>query len=76
MGVSYAVVCDEALSATGGASVSLWSRGMESCFSGRDGGVRTTMFGADYAKGPLEAERKFHDAMLNIYRRTKADAGR
>ena len=45
----------------GGASVSLWSRGMESRFSGRDGelsldgGVRTTMFGADYAKGPLMA---------------------
>ena len=45
----------------GGASVSLWSRGMESRFSGRDGelsldgGVRTTMFGADYAQGPLMA---------------------
>ena len=45
----------------GGASVSLWSRGMESRFSGRDGelsldgGVRTTMFGADYARGPLMA---------------------
>ncbi len=45
----------------GGASVSLWSRGMESRFSGQDGelsldgGVRTTMFGADYAKGPLMA---------------------
>ena len=45
----------------GGGSVSLWSRGMESRFSGRDGelsldgGVRTTMFGADYAKGPLMA---------------------
>ena len=44
-----------------GASLSLWSRGMESRFSGRDGelsldgGVRTTMFGADYAKGPLMA---------------------
>ena len=44
-----------------GPSVSLWSRGMESRFSGRDGelsldgGVRTTMFGADYAKGPLMA---------------------
>ena len=44
-----------------GASVSLWSRGMESRFGGRDGelsldgGVRTTMFGADYAKGPLMA---------------------
>ena len=45
----------------GGGSVSLWSRGRESRFSGRDGelsldgGVRTTMFGADYAKGPLMA---------------------
>ena len=45
----------------GGASVLLWSRGMESRFSGRDGelsldgGVRATMFGADYAKGPLMA---------------------
>ena len=44
-----------------GGSVSLWSRGMESRFNGRDGelsldgGVRTTMFGADYAKGPLMA---------------------
>ena len=44
-----------------GGSVSLWSRGMESRFSGRDGelsldgGVRTTMFGADYAQGPLIA---------------------
>ena len=44
-----------------GGSVSLWSRGMESRFSGRegelslDGGVRTTMLGADYAKGPLMA---------------------
>ena len=44
-----------------GGSVSLWSRGMESRFSGRDGelsldgGVWTTMFGADYAKGPLMA---------------------
>ncbi len=43
----------------GGGSVSFWSRGRESRFSGRDGelsldgGVRTTMFGADYAKGPL-----------------------
>ena len=47
---------------TGGrARVSLWSRGMESRFGGQDGelsfdgGVRTTMFGADYAKGPLMA---------------------
>ena len=37
------------------------NRGMESRFSGRDGelsldgGVRTTMFGANYSKGPLMA---------------------
>ena len=43
----------------GGGVVSLWSRGARSRFSGREGAlslggdVRTTMFGADYAKGPL-----------------------
>ena len=37
----------------------MWSRGARSSFHGRDGAlaldgdVRTTMFGADYAKGPL-----------------------
>ena len=42
-----------------GGILSLWSRGAQSRFSGRDGAlslggdVRTTMFGADYAKGPL-----------------------
>ena len=42
-----------------GGVVSLWSRGARSRFSGREGAlslggdVRTTMFGADYAKGPL-----------------------
>ena len=42
-----------------GGIVSFWSRGARSHFSGRDGAlslggdVRTTMFGADYAKGPL-----------------------
>ena len=48
--------------ATGhGGILSLWSRGAQSRFSGREGalslggGVRTTMFGADYAKGPLTA---------------------
>ena len=41
--------------------MSFWSRGAQSQFSGRDGdlslggGVRTTMFGADYATGPLVA---------------------
>ena len=41
--------------------LSFWSRGARSYFSGRDGAlslggdVRTTMFGADYAKGPLVA---------------------
>ncbi len=43
----------------GGGVVSLWSRGARSRFSGREGAlslggdVRTTMFGADYARGPL-----------------------
>ena len=42
-----------------GGVVSLWSRGARSRYSGREGAlslggdVRTTMFGADYAKGPL-----------------------
>ena len=42
-----------------GGVVSFWTRGAQSAFSGREGaltlggGVRTTMFGADYAKGPL-----------------------
>ena len=44
-----------------GGILSFWSRGARSHFSGRDGtlslggDVRTTMFGADYAKGPLVA---------------------
>ena len=42
-----------------GGIVSSWSRGAQSRFSGREGAVslggdvRTTMFGPDYAKGPL-----------------------
>ena len=42
-----------------GGVLSFWSRGAQSRFAGRDGDlsldgrVRTTMFGADYAKGPL-----------------------
>ncbi len=42
-----------------GGILSFWSRGARSSFSGRegtlglDGDVRTTMFGADYATGPL-----------------------
>ena len=42
-----------------GGILSFWSRGAQSRFAGRDGKlsldgrVRTTMFGADYAKGPL-----------------------
>ena len=42
-----------------GGILSFWSRGAQSRFAGRDGQlalggrVRTTMFGADYAKGPL-----------------------
>ena len=42
-----------------GGVLSFWSRGAQSRFAGRegelslDGRVRTTMFGADYAKGPL-----------------------
>ena len=42
-----------------GGILSFWSRGAQSQFAGRDGDlsldgrVRTTMFGADYAKGPL-----------------------
>ena len=44
-----------------GGILSFWSRGAQSHFSGREGAlslggdVRTTMFGADYAKGPLVA---------------------
>ena len=42
-----------------GGVLSFWTRGAQSAFSGREGaltlggGVRTTMLGADYAKGPL-----------------------
>ena len=42
-----------------GGNLSFWSRGARSSFAGREGAlslggdVRTTMFGADYAKGPL-----------------------
>ena len=42
-----------------GGILSFWSRGAQSHFSGREGAlslggdVRTTMFGADYAKGPV-----------------------
>ena len=42
-----------------GGVLSFWSRGARSSFTGREGAlalggdVRTTMFGADYAKGPL-----------------------
>ena len=42
-----------------GGILSIWSRGAQSNYYGRegalslDGDVRTTMFGADYAKGPL-----------------------
>ena len=44
-----------------GGILSFWSRGAQSHFAGRDGAlslggdVRTTMFGADYATGPLVA---------------------
>ena len=44
-----------------GGILSFWSRGAQSSFYGRegdlslDGRVRTTMFGADYARGPLVA---------------------
>ncbi len=44
-----------------GGILSFWSRGAQSHFSGREGAlslggdVRTTMFGADYAKGPMVA---------------------
>ncbi len=44
-----------------GGVLSFWSRGARSHFAGREGAlslggdVRTTMFGADYAKGPLVA---------------------
>ena len=44
-----------------GGILSVWSRGAQSSFAGREGllslggDVRTTMFGADYAKGPLIA---------------------
>ena len=44
-----------------GGILSFWSRGAQSRFSGREGAlslggdVRTTMFGADYARGPVVA---------------------
>ena len=44
-----------------GGILSFWSRGARSHFSGREGAlslggdIRTTMFGADYAKGPVVA---------------------
>ena len=44
-----------------GGILSFWSRGAQSHFAGREGtlslggDVRTTMFGADYARGPLVA---------------------
>ena len=44
-----------------GGMLSFWSRGARSSFAGRegalriDGDVRTTMFGTDYAKGPMVA---------------------
>ena len=44
-----------------GGILSFWSRGAQSRFTGREGtlglngDVRTTMFGADYARGPLVA---------------------
>ncbi len=44
-----------------GGILSFWSRGAQSHFAGREGtlglsgDVRTTMFGADYAKGPIVA---------------------
>ncbi len=43
----------------GGGVLSFWSRGAQTSFTGREGAlalggdVRTTMFGADYAKGPV-----------------------
>ena len=46
---------------THGGMLSFWSRGAQSHFSGREGelslggDVRTTMFGADYARGPVVA---------------------
>ena len=46
---------------TRGGVLSFWSRGARSQFAGREGDlslggdVRTTMFGADYAKGSLVA---------------------
>ena len=46
---------------TRGGILSFWSRGAQSHFAGREGtlglngDVRTTMFGADYAKGPVVA---------------------
>ena len=51
-----------------GGILSFWSRGARSHFSGREGtlslggDVRTTMFGADYAKGPLVAGLSLSDS--------------
>ena len=63
-----------------GGILSFWSRGAQSQFAGRegelslDGRVRTTMFGADYAKGPLVTGLSFsHSRGLGGY--TGVDVG-
>ena len=64
-----------------GGVLSFWSRGARSSFMGRegalalDGDVRTTMFGADYAKGPLVVGLSLADSRgLGNY--AGVDAGR
>ena len=63
-----------------GGIVSFWSRGARSQFAGQDGplslggDVRTTMFGADYAKGPLVAGLSLsHSRGLGEYAGTAGD---
>ena len=63
-----------------GGILSFWSRGAQSYFAGQDGAlslggnVRTTMFGTDYAKGPLVAGLSLsHSRGLGDY--AGADAG-
>ena len=61
---------------TRGGILSFWSRGARSHFAGREGAlglngdVRTTMFGADYARGPLVAGLSLsHSRSLGEYSR-------
>ncbi len=64
-----------------GGVLSFWSRGAQSSFRGRegalelDGDVRTTMFGADYAKGPVVVGLSLANSR-GLGRYAAVDAGR